>query len=332
MGDAVERAKLENLEEVIANSQRASAELGAALSGVRAGKLYATVLGFPTFEEYCESRWGIGRIRAYQLISASEVVGRVKNFIHGDLLTVESHARELAKLPAAEQADAWQEIVENAAGDRITAKDVEYVVERRLAEAENRPTPIIRDEPLQGTTDSLESLIEQGHKYGCIYADPPWRYDNRATRSNVEDEYDGTMTVEEICGLPVEQLAADDAHLHLWVTAAFLFDAKTVIESWGFEYRTYAVWCKPQIGIGNYWRKSSELLILGIRGDAKSFAEHDHRDWLEIGRGEHSAKPDRFRGIIERVSPGPRLELFGRKQIADWMVFGNQVREALFPA
>jgi N6-adenosine-specific RNA methylase IME4 len=330
MGDAVERAKLENLEEVIEAGNNSDFERGRALSEIRDGKLY-TAKGYRSFELYCDQDRGICASQAYRLITLFLVRTRLTPIGVKEEMS-ESHARDLSRLPADVQAEAWQEIVEKAAGERITAKDVEQIVERRLAEAENRPTPIIRDEPLQGTTDSLESLIEQGQKYGCIYADPPWRYDNRATRSNVEDEYAGTMTVEEICGLPVEQLAADDAHLHLWVTAAFLFDAKTVIESWGFEYRTYAVWCKPQIGIGNYWRKSSELLILGIRGDAKSFAEHDHRDWLEIGRGEHSAKPDRFRGIIERVSPGPRLELFGRKQIADWMVFGNQVREALFPA
>ena len=72
------------------------------------------------------------------------------------------------------------------------------------------------------------------------------------------------------------------------------------------------VWVKPTIGIGNYWRNSHEILLTAVRGNARSFNDHSLKSWLEAERDEHSGKPEEVRGFIERASPGPRLELFGR--------------------
>src|SRR5690606_24138432 len=116
----------------------------------------------------------------------------------------------------------------------------------------------------------LRQLIVAGKKFGCIYADPAWQYGNQATRAATDNHY-VTMSVDAICAMPVAEVAADDAHLHLWTTNAFLFDAKRVMEAWGFEYRSCLVWVKLQMGIGNYWRVSHEFLLLGIRGNAKRF-------------------------------------------------------------
>lgn len=185
--------------------------------------------------------------------------------------------------------------------------------------------PIIHAVPIEGVTDSLEELASQGHRFRTVYADPPWQYDNKATRANVHGEYAGTMSVAEICAMPVLSLIEDDAHLHLWTTTSFLPFAFDVIKAWGFEYRSELIWIKPQMGIGNYWRVSHEILLLGIRGKAKSFNEHSHPSWLSHDRLEHSQKPQKFRKLIERVSTGPYLELFGRRQIPGWTVFGNQV-------
>jgi N6-adenosine-specific RNA methylase IME4 len=178
----------------------------------------------------------------------------------------------------------------------------------------------------EGITSDLTTLT--GTKYGTIYADPPWKYGNQGTRAATDNHY-GTMTVNDICELPVRELAADDAHLHLWTTNAFLFDAKKLMDAWGFEYRSVFVWVKPQMGIGNYWRVSHEFMLLGIKGDAKRFNERNHMSWKSFDRTKHSAKPDEIRGIIEKVSPGPFLELFGRKPISGWTVFGNQIQEVV---
>lgn len=203
-----------------------------------------------------------------------------------------------------------------------------YRAGRELARP--KPAAVEHHEPVSGICTDLEQLT--GQKFGTIYADPPWRYANLGTRANVDRHYAGTMSPAEVCNMPVESLAADDAHLHLWTTSSFLPDAFAVIEAWGFEYRSGFVWVKPQMGIGNYWRVSHEYLLLGIRGDAKRFAEHSHKSWGEYDRTEHSAKPEDIRHIIERCSPGPRLELFGRKSVEGWTVFGNQVERRLIPA
>jgi N6-adenosine-specific RNA methylase IME4 len=183
---------------------------------------------------------------------------------------------------------------------------------------------------IEGVVGDLDDLA--GTEFGTIYADPPWAYTNTSTRSNVRDEYAGTMTVDEVVALPVSSLVKPDAHLHLWVTKDFVFDAKSVIEAWGFTYKSMFVWVKPTMGIGNYWRVSHELLLLGVRGNAKRFDERHHVSWGEFKRGSHSSKPEDLRLIIERVSPGPFLELFGRKPVKNWMVFGNQIQRRLFPA
>lgn len=179
----------------------------------------------------------------------------------------------------------------------------------------------------------LHELIRSGRKFGTIYADPPWLYDNQATRASTSDHYVG-LTVDQLCDpdvMPVAALAADDAHLHLWTTNVFLFDAPRIFAAWGFEFRSAFVWVKPQIGIGNYWRNSHEYLLTAIRGNAKRFNDHSIKSWGEFDRRQHSAKPEEIRGLIERASPGPYLELFCRRQAPGWTVWGNEViRDLLY--
>jgi N6-adenosine-specific RNA methylase IME4 len=180
------------------------------------------------------------------------------------------------------------------------------------------------------TVDSLAPLVAAGRRFGCIYADPPWRYGNQATRAATDNHYP-TMTVEEIAALPVGDLAAPQSHLWLWTTTAFLEDALGLIRTWGFEFKSDYVWVKPQYGLGNYLRKAHEYLLLGVRGGLVGRAK-DVRSWGEFERGGHSAKPERIRtGVVEAISPGPYLELFGRKTVPGWTVGGNQIEpEPLF--
>ena len=174
----------------------------------------------------------------------------------------------------------------------------------------------------------LERFAETGVKCGTIYADPPWQYGNQGTRGANTDHYAG-MTVQEIADLPVSKFVADDAHLHLWTTNAFLFDARSIIEAWGFEYKSCFVWVKPQMGMGNYWRVSHEFMLLGVCGNAE-FGNHDSMSWAEYPRRKHSAKPEEIRTLIERVSPGPRIELFGRRLTSGWYTWGNAIERAVF--
>jgi N6-adenosine-specific RNA methylase IME4 len=173
------------------------------------------------------------------------------------------------------------------------------------------------------TTTSLNELVGQGRTYGTVYADPPWPYKNQGTRAATCNHY-ATMSVDAICDEPVAKLAGEKAHLHLWTTNAFLLDAFDVIEAWGFQYKSCFVWVKPQIGIGNYWRVSHEFMLLGVRGGL-TFADRGQRSWLEEPRTSHSQKPDAVRQLIELVSLPAYLELYGRKPVKGWTVYGNQV-------
>jgi N6-adenosine-specific RNA methylase IME4 len=178
------------------------------------------------------------------------------------------------------------------------------------------------------TVDDLAKLV--GMKFGTIYADPPWQYGNQGTRGATDDHYQ-TMTVEQIAALPVGDLVADDSHLWLWTTNAFLFECPKIFAAWGFEYKSMMVWIKPQMGIGNYVRVSHELPFLAVRGNAP-FADRSQMSWVQADRTEHSVKPECFRKIIEASSPGPRLELLGRRCIDNWTVWGNEIERGMFDA
>jgi N6-adenosine-specific RNA methylase IME4 len=182
---------------------------------------------------------------------------------------------------------------------------------------------------VEGVTESLQSLIDDGKKFGTVYADPPWRYGNSATRASADGEYSNTMSMEEICAEPVAELTTDPAHLHLWTTNGFLREAFDVIDAWGFTYKSCMVWVKPQMGIGNYWRVSHEFLLLGVKGGLV-FDDHAQMSWVQADRTRHSRKPRVVRERIEKVSPGPYLEMYGREIVDDWTVYGNQVEKDLF--
>ena len=192
-----------------------------------------------------------------------------------------------------------------------------------------------KDEPRpevdQRTCTLADLTALAGHKFGTIYADPPWPYGNQATRAATDNHY-ATMSVEEIAALPVAALGADTGHLHLWTTNAFLRPAFDIIEAWGYEYKSAFVWTKEQMGIGNYWRVSHEFLLLGVRGSC-TFEDKGLKSWAVLPRGRHSQKPHAVRKMIERASPGPRLELFGRRPEQGWTVWGNEIdRRDMFDA
>ena len=176
----------------------------------------------------------------------------------------------------------------------------------------------------------LVQLSESGKKYATIYADPPWPYSNTSSRAAAENHY-RTMTLDAIRNEPVKSVAAENSHLHLWSTNAFLREAFDVMHDWGFKYKSCLIWVKPQLGMGNYWRVSHEYLLFGIRGDLP-FRSNRVRNWQSARRTAHSRKPFLFRGLIEQVSPGPYLELYGREEVpdSDWTVYGNQVERRLF--
>jgi N6-adenosine-specific RNA methylase IME4 len=158
--------------------------------------------------------------------------------------------------------------------------------------------------------------------YRTILADPPWDIQQKG-RWGAEAHY-SLMSLEAICSLRVDKLAEPDAHLWLWVTNATLPAGKTVMEAWGFTYRSCLTWIKPYFRLGQYLRNQTEHVLLGTRGKAPVLF-HSQGTWFYAPVQEHSHKPEEQYAIIERCSPGPYLELFARRTRPGWDVWGNQV-------
>jgi len=163
--------------------------------------------------------------------------------------------------------------------------------------------------------------------FNVVYADPPWRYEHAETDSRkIENQYP-TMSLDEICDLPVSSICADDSVLIMWSTSPKLAEAMRVIESWGFVYRTCMVWDKERIGMGYYARQQHELLLIAARGSLPvPEATNRPASVVRIKRDEqHSAKPHEFYDIIEKMYPEyAKVELFARNQRDGWAAWGNQ--------
>jgi len=165
--------------------------------------------------------------------------------------------------------------------------------------------------------------------YSTIVADPPWAYDegwpeyaDRAGEHNPRRDLPyQSMAVDEICQLEIP--AAGDAHLFLWTTNRYLEEAYGVVRAWGFEPSQVLIWCKPPRGIGpgGVFSNTAEFVVYGRRGKPDHHERVDST-WWTWPRGRHSAKPEGFLEIVERVCPGPFLEMFARSQRHGWESWG----------
>jgi N6-adenosine-specific RNA methylase IME4 len=160
-------------------------------------------------------------------------------------------------------------------------------------------------------------------RYRTLVADPPWTFGSAPTKADARKHYD-TMALHELCGLPVEALADDDAHLWLWAVNGLMEEAYRVTRAWGFFPTTLLTWCKKQPGVGHYLRNNTEHCIFATRGRPMVPEAKPISTWYVWPRGDHSAKPDAFYDLVERVSPAPRCELFARRARFGWDYWGDQ--------
>jgi N6-adenosine-specific RNA methylase IME4 len=187
-----------------------------------------------------------------------------------------------------------------------------------------------------------EFAIELG-SYRVVLADPPWKFNDAGSR--MHPGYSGkgrkkaryqVMSNEDIVDLGefVWSLGAEDSFLFLWAPNAMVLDglARRTIEAWGYKPKQLIPWLKttktgaPRLGGGHYTRVCTEQLILATRGRcAPLVRDLGVEGVIRAPRGEHSAKPDESYRLIQRLTPGPYIELFGRRRFSEsWNVIGNQ--------
>lgn len=189
-------------------------------------------------------------------------------------------------------------------------------------------------------------------RYSCIVADPPWNVkagpggggyssrEGKMAKWNWRSESLPTrklsypsMSVDEICALPVRDIASDNAHLYLWTINAYVEQAYVVARAWGFKPSTMLVWAKRPMGggLGGAFGISTEYCLfcrrgkLAATGRVKGTWFNWKRPYDERGKPKHSAKPPEFYQMVEGVSPGPRLEMFARTKRDGWSIWGNEL-------
>lgn len=215
----------------------------------------------------------------------------------------------------------------------------------KVKAGEIKPMVALRDQKRATLGERIAEL--PAGKFRVVYADPPWKYgdertgsataiggDDSRSDSSAADKYP-TMPTDKICeftdetGRHVSDLAAHDAVLFMWATFPLLEDAMRVIPAWGFKYKTAIVWHKQRSNVGNYHDASCELLMICTRGSCPIEIDERVSQMQSIARGKHSAKPEEFRALVDRLYPsGPRVELF-RRGVAPsgWTIWGNEAAQ-----
>ena len=201
------------------------------------------------------------------------------------------------------------------------------------------------------TVDDLHALAAMGKKFQVIYVDVPSRYDTysgKGKQRSAERYYD-TKTVDENKAMAplIQSLAAKDCALLYWTSGPHNKNAFEIIASWDFDYNTWAfAWVKTNPssdatglddlraedlhrGTGFTTWSNIEIVLLATRGDPKRLATDINQVVVAPAMG-HSEKPEKVRRRIERLFGGPYLELYGRRPVLGWTVWGNEINRDEF--
>ncbi|WP_282857226.1 MT-A70 family methyltransferase [Pseudoclavibacter helvolus] len=179
------------------------------------------------------------------------------------------------------------------------------------------------------TTHNHPDKTPQPGTFTAVLADPPWQLQQKGTLG-AANHYD-LMTDQRILGMgaALKEMMADNSFCFLWVTTATVPLGIQVLEAWGFKYTSFYFWAKPRLMLGNTFRNSGELLLLGVRGKGTKVAFKGQPNWGMHPLQQHSAKPEEVHQIAERLvgGDGPFLELFARRPAPSakhWDIWGNE--------
>jgi N6-adenosine-specific RNA methylase IME4 len=247
-----------------------------------------------------------------------------------------SAAAEMAALPIERQAELLKNLPRDADGKlpadikRALAPAIKEIRAERQAEKTQR-----REEREAELGRKITALPDK--RYGVIVADPEWQFEPYSRDTGMDraaDNHYPTSSVDDICARPVGDIAAKDCVLFLWATAPMLKAALKVMEAWGFDYKSHAIWRKDRVGTGYWFRSRHELVLVGTRGDvpAPAFIAREE-SVFDAPVGEHSQKPDWLQDNIDSWYPSlPKIELNARRKRPGWDAWGFEAPEEIADA
>lgn len=189
-------------------------------------------------------------------------------------------------------------------------------------------------------------------KFNLIVSDPPWAFGDKldkmkATRKRGAHAHYSEMTAAEIALIDVPAVCEDDALLALWVPGTHLFEAKKVIDSWGFTYKQNGTWVKVlseaeerirkdlgkrlrdalKMGMGRLFRQCHETVLLATKGNVYPLLkDKGQRSVMFAENKGHSSKPEALQDSLEKMFPEARkLEMFARRRREGWTCVGNEI-------
>jgi N6-adenosine-specific RNA methylase IME4 len=234
---------------------------------------------------------------------------------------VSSRAQQMASLSAAK----FEEVISVKPGEELSPSKVAATIQREGKETK-RESRREENRVKVAQAPSASDAFTAGAKFATIVIDPPWDWGDEGDKDQLgraRPTY-GTMPIGEIQKLPVGELADVDCHLYMWITNRSLPKGFALLDAWGFRYVTCITWCKPSIGMGNYFRGSTEQILFAVKG-SQQLKRKDVGTWFSAPRGPngHSSKPTEFYSLVESCSPGPMLEMFSRSSRPGWSVWGE---------
>ena len=240
---------------------------------------------------------------------------------------------KVARLPDGTLADEGINKKESS-NARLVSKEAELVAEAieeikqddKKVVTPNAVVSLVRNKKRKIRVEETEQPSLDGI-YRVIYADPPWQYnaDFMDKYGHAKSHY-STMSIEELCALPVADVRADDCVLFMWTTSPKLEQAFQVIKAWGFNYKTSFVWDKVKHNFGYYNSVRHEFLLIAGHGSSTQDVKELHDSVISIERsGKHSEKPEYFRELIDKLyTTGNKVELFARKKVDGWDTWGAE--------
>lgn len=199
-------------------------------------------------------------------------------------------------------------------------------------------------EPSAGGS-SKPPVISRCGLYNLVYADPPWKYDNkRIGRDNKHGAEQNYLLTEnnDLKILPINDITQNEAVCFMWVTVPMMREGFDLLSAWGFEYKTFFTWEKTGgLGMGRWLRVQTEHVLIGVKGKVKPFGFQE-KNIYKHPISAHSQKPHFFRELIVKMASKSfdrldKLEMFARTrdgmfgdyEYEGWSVYGDEVNGSI---